>query len=113
MTKILSLLTSIAALVAISACGASAVALPDRTATHKAARCLKVTVYHFSPAEQKAALRYWTPRRMKSATGFNSASLSGILSALRHPQHAAGSGRSACFRRNVPAAAVPSTPTRG
>jgi hypothetical protein len=109
MTKILSLLATAVALAAISACGTST-AVPDHASSHKASHCLKVSVFSYSPAEQKATLRYWTPTRMKSATGFNSASLSSILGALRHHQHTSASTQSACFRRSTPATAAPVAP---
>jgi hypothetical protein len=109
MTKIMSLLMTAAALVAISACGVAT--LPYHAANHKTAHCLTATVYSYSPAQRKAALRYWTPSNMRSATGFSSASLSGVLGQLRHRHRTPGAAQSAC-RRSVPAAVRP-TPKRG
>jgi hypothetical protein len=120
MTKIPAVLIAVASLAAISGCGASAGSLRDHAASHvvaaasardnRAGHCLKVTVYSYSPAEQKAALGYWTHSRMKSATGFSAASLPSALTQLRHPQGTSASALSVCLDRRVPRTAAPAAP---
>jgi hypothetical protein len=67
----------------------------------------------FGKSQDKAALRYWTAARMKSAKGFSQANLAKALKLLQHP--APGSTpklRVKCAPRNVPSGAS-AVPARG
>jgi hypothetical protein len=49
----------------------------------KPSKCQKIDVLTFSRAQQRAALHYWTRKRMDSAGGFDSSSLMHALQAQR------------------------------
>jgi len=57
---------------------------------HRAAGCMKVDVYTYGQASQKAALRYWTPARMKSASLLTASGPASVFELLR--SHRASSG---------------------
>ncbi len=44
------------------------------------ANCQVIDGYAVSPGAQRAARRYWTPKRMRTATGFDPANLPGLPS---------------------------------
>jgi V8-like Glu-specific endopeptidase len=76
-----AIIMSAAALGVITAVGvpaAGAASAGDSAAAARTAGCLKVQALTFTGAQAAAALRFWTPARMKAVKGFDQAALSDL-----------------------------------
>ena len=77
------------------------------------ARCLKIQTLTFTSAQDAAALRYWTPARMKAARGFSQAALRRLGKPPQPPRGTRPTLATDCVPEAGLSRAVAASPPRG